>query len=56
LSAALLFALAVSGCAAVVATLLITTWRHEDLALTSVVAIVLLPMLILAIMAWQEAL
>ena len=56
MSAAVLFALAVSGCAAVVATLLITTWRHEDLALTMVVALVLLPVLILAIMAWQEAL
>jgi hypothetical protein len=55
-STALLFALAVSGCAAVVATLLITTWRHEDLALTTVVAFVLLPVLILAIMAWREAL
>jgi hypothetical protein len=55
-SAAFLFALAVSGCAAVVATLLITTWRHEDLALTTVVAFVLLPVLILAIVAWREAL
>jgi len=55
-SASVLFALAVSGCAAVVATLLITTWRHEDLVLTVVVALVLLPVLILAIMAWQEAL
>jgi hypothetical protein len=48
--------MAVSVCAAVIATLLITTWRHEDLALTTVVAIVLLPILILAIMAWREAL
>jgi hypothetical protein len=55
-SAAVLFALAASGCAAVVSTLLITTWRHEDLALTTIVALVLLPVLILAIMAWQEAL
>jgi hypothetical protein len=54
-SAAILFALAISVCAAVVATLLITTWRHEDLVLTTVVAFVLLPVLILAIMAWQEA-
>ena len=56
MSAAVLFALVVSVCAAVVATLLITTWRHEDLVLTTVVGVVLLPMLILAIMAWQEAL
>jgi hypothetical protein len=55
-SAVILFALAVSVCAAVVATLLVTTWRHEDLALTTVVAFVLLPVLILAIMAWREAL
>jgi hypothetical protein len=55
-SAAVLFAVAVSVCAAVVATLLITTWRHEDLSLTMVVAFVLLPVLILAIMAWREAL
>jgi hypothetical protein len=55
-SAAVLFAVAVSVCAAVVTTLLITTWRHEDLALTTVVAFVLLPVLILAIMAWREAL
>jgi len=55
-SAAVLFALAVSACAAIVATLLVTTWRHEDLVLTTVVAFVLLPVLILAIMAWREAL
>jgi hypothetical protein len=55
-SASILFALAVSVCAAVVATLLVTTWHHEDLALTTVVALVLLPVLILAIMAWREAL
>jgi hypothetical protein len=55
-SAAILFALAVSVCAAVVAILLVTTWRHEDLTLTTVVAFVLLPVLILAILAWQEAL
>ena len=56
MSASILFALAVSVCAVVVATLLVTMWRHEDLALTTVVALVLLPVLILAIMAWREAL
>ena len=56
MNGAILFALAVSACAAVVATLLVTTWRHEDLTLTMVVAFVLLPVLILAILAWQEAL
>jgi hypothetical protein len=55
-SAALLFALAVSACAAVVATLLVTTWRDEDLVVAAVVAFVLLPVLVLTIMAWREAL
>jgi hypothetical protein len=43
-SAAILFALAVSLCTAVVATLFVTTWRDEDLVLAAVVAFVLLPM------------
>jgi hypothetical protein len=55
-STALLFAVAVSLCAAVVATLLVSTWRDEDLVVTVVVAFVLLPILVLAIMAWREAL
>src|SRR5215211_6297478 len=55
-SAALLFALAVSLCAVVVAVLLVTTWRDEDLVVSAVVAFVLLPILVLAIMAWREAL
>jgi len=55
-SAALLFALAVSLCAAVVAVLLVTTWRDDDLVVTAVVAFVLLPILVLAIIAWREAL
>jgi hypothetical protein len=55
-SAALLFALAVSACAAVVATLLVTTWRDEDLVVAAIVAFVLLPVLVLTIMAWREAL
>lgn len=55
MSAAFLFALAVSLCAAVVATLFVTTWRDEDLVLAVVVAFVLLPMLLLTIMAWREA-
>ncbi len=56
MSAAFLFALAVSACAAVVATLLVTTWRDDDLVLAAVVAFVLLPVLVLTIMAWREAL
>ena len=56
MSAALLFALAVSLCAVVVAVLLVTTWRDEDLVVSAVVAFVLLPILVLAIMAWREAL
>jgi hypothetical protein len=55
-SAAFLFALAISLCAAVVATLLVTTWRDEDLVVAAVVAFVLLPVLVLTIMAWREAL
>ena len=56
MSAAFLFALAVSICAAVVAALFVTTWRDEDLVVAAVVAFVLLPILVLAIMAWREAL
>ncbi len=56
MSAAFLFALAVSLCAAVVAALFVTTWRDEDLLVAAVVAFVLLPILVLAIMAWREAL
>jgi hypothetical protein len=52
----LLFALVASACAAVVAALLVHTWRDEDLAVTTVVALVLLPVLILTIIAWREAL
>jgi hypothetical protein len=55
-SAAFLFALAVSVCAAVVVPLFVTTWRDDDLVLAAVVAFVLLPLLILTIMAWREAL
>lgn len=52
----LLFALVTSVCAVVVAGLLVSTWRDEDLAVTTVVAFVLLPVLILTIIAWREAL
>jgi hypothetical protein len=55
-SAAFLFALAVSLCAAVVTVLFLTTWRDEDLLVAAVVAFVLLPILVLAILAWREAL
>jgi hypothetical protein len=55
-SAAFLFALAVSLCAAVVVPLFMTTWRDDELVLAAVVAFVLLPLLILTIMAWREAL
>lgn len=51
----LAFALVTSVCAAVVAGLLVKTWRDEDLVVTTVVAFVLLPVLILAIIAWREA-
>ncbi len=52
----LMFALVVSLCAAVVATLFVTTWRDDDLLVAAVVAFVLLPVLVLTIMAWREAL
>ena len=52
----LLFAMVTSGCALVVAGLLVSTWRDEDVAVTTVIAFVLLPILILAIIAWREAL
>ena len=55
MSAAFLFAVAVSLCTAVVATLFITTWRDDDLVVAAAVALVLLPVLILTIMAWREA-
>lgn len=56
MSAAFLFAVAVSLCTAVITVLFITTWRDDDLVVAAVVAFVLLPVLILAIMAWREAL
>lgn len=52
----LAFALVTSTGAAVVAGLLVRTWRDEDLVVTTVVACVLLPLLILTIVAWREAL
>lgn len=52
----LAFALVVSACAAVVAGLLVRTWRDEDLVVTMAVAFVLLTVLILTIIAWREAL
>ena len=52
----LAFALVTSACAVVVAVLLMTTWRDENLAVTTVVMFVLLPVLILTIIAWREAL
>jgi hypothetical protein len=55
-SAALLFTVAVSPCAAVVATLFVTTWRDDDLVVAAVTAFVLLPVLILPTVAWREAL
>jgi hypothetical protein len=52
----LLFALVVSLCAIVVAALFVTSWRDDDLLVAGVVAFVLLPVLVLMIMAWREAL
>jgi len=52
----LLFALVVSLCVIVVAALFVTSWRDDDLLVAGVVAFVLLPVLVLMIMAWREAL
>ena len=56
MSAAFLFAVAVSLCTAVITVLFITTWRDADRVVAAVVAFALLPVLTLTIMAWREAL
>ena len=50
MSAALLFTVAVSLCAAVVATLFVTTWRDDDLVVAVRAFVLLLTV------AWREAL
>ena len=52
----LLFALVVSMCAATVAALFITIWRDGDPVAATALAFALLPVLVLAIMAWRAVL
>ena len=51
-----LFALVTSLCAAVVAALFVTMWRDGDSITTTALAVALLPVLVLAMIAWGEAL
>ena len=51
-----LFALVTSLCAAVLAALFVTMWRDGDSIATTALAVALLPVLVLSVMAWREAL
>ena len=51
-----LFALVVSLCAAVLGVLFVTMWLDGDGVTTTALAGALLPVLVLTIMAWGEAL
>jgi hypothetical protein len=51
-----LFALVVSLCAAVAAVLFVTMWLDRDAVATASLAFALLPLFVLTIMAWREAL
>jgi hypothetical protein len=51
-----LFALVVTLCAAVAAALFVTMWLEGDPVATGAIAFALLPTLVLAMMAWREAL
>ena len=53
---AVLFALVVSLCAAVVAALFVAMWFDGDAIATAALVVALFPVLILAMMAWGEAL
>ncbi len=50
------FALVVTLCAAVVAALFVTMWLDGDGVTTTALAFALLPTLVLAMLAWGEAL
>ena len=52
----LLFALVVSLCAATTAALFVTMWLDGDAIATAALVVALFPVLILAMMAWGEAL
>jgi hypothetical protein len=51
-----LFALVASLCAAVVAALFVIMWLDGDAIATAALVVALFPVLILAMMAWGEAL
>ena len=51
-----LFALVVSLCAAVAAVLFVTMWLDGDATATAALAFALLPLFVLTMMAWGEAL
>ena len=55
-SVSLLFALIVSLCAATVAALFIIMWRDGDPVAAAALAFALLPVLVLAIVAWRAVL
>ena len=52
----LLFALVVSLCAATVAALFVIMWRDGDHVAAAALAFALLPVLVLAIVAWRAVL
>jgi hypothetical protein len=51
-----IFALVTSLCAAVLAVLFVTMWLDGDSVTTTALAGALLPVLVLTMMAWREAL
>ena len=51
-----IFALVTSLCAAVVAVLFVTMWLDGDAVATAALAVALLPVLVLTMLAWGEAL
>ena len=50
-----LFALVTSLCAVVVAALFITMWRDGDAVAAAALAFALVPVMVLAMLAWQVA-
>jgi hypothetical protein len=55
-SVSLVFALVVSLCAATVAALFVIMWRDGDPVAAAALAFALLPVLVLAIVAWRAVL
>jgi phosphotransferase system glucose/maltose/N-acetylglucosamine-specific IIC component len=52
----ILFAMVTSLCAAVLAVLFVTAWRDRETVLTTALSAALLSVLVLTMMAWEEAL